>query len=103
LYKRILGIVYGKERENWRILTNKELYAIFKNTTLTDTMSLPIIHWFVHIERMEEKRIPRRVLCLDLETRPRNIWKYEVRADGRLVGGERWQENYITDRNVRSS
>jgi hypothetical protein len=70
-------------------------------------MSLPKIHWFGHVERMEQNRIPRRVLCLDLETRrlrsrPRNIWKYEVRENGRLVGVERWQENYITERNGRS-
>jgi hypothetical protein len=29
--RRILGPVYGNEKENWRILTNKEIYAIVKN------------------------------------------------------------------------
>jgi hypothetical protein len=24
--------------------------------------------------------------------RPRNRWQYEVRGDGRIVGGEEWQE-----------
>jgi hypothetical protein len=45
---------------------------------------------------MEENRIHRRVSCLNLETRtrssPRNGLKDEVREDGRVVGGERWQE-----------
>jgi len=27
-----------------------------------------------------------------LRGRPRNRWKDEVRADGRIVGGEGWQE-----------
>jgi hypothetical protein len=27
LYRRILGPIYDKEKENWRILTNKEIYA----------------------------------------------------------------------------
>ena len=27
VYRRILGPVYDKEKENWRILTNKEIYA----------------------------------------------------------------------------
>jgi hypothetical protein len=27
-----------------------------------------------------------------LRGRPRNRWKYEVREDGRIVGGEGWQE-----------
>jgi hypothetical protein len=36
VYRRILGPVYDKEKENWRILTNKEFYAIVKNPTITD-------------------------------------------------------------------
>jgi hypothetical protein len=31
VYRRILGPVYDNEKENWRILTNKEIYAIRKN------------------------------------------------------------------------
>jgi hypothetical protein len=42
---------------------------------------------------MEENRIPKRVLYVNLETtrlrdRPKNRWQNEVRKDGRLVGGE---------------
>jgi uncharacterized membrane protein len=28
LYRRILDPVYDNEKENWRILTNKEIYAM---------------------------------------------------------------------------
>jgi hypothetical protein len=31
VYRRIPGPVYENEKENWRILTNKEIYAIVKN------------------------------------------------------------------------
>jgi hypothetical protein len=46
---------------------------------------------------MEENSIPKRVLYMNLETRrprgrPRNRWQDEVREDGRMVGGEVWQE-----------
>jgi hypothetical protein len=46
---------------------------------------------------MEENRIPKRVLYMNLEStrlrgRPRNRWQDEVKEDGRLVGGEEWQE-----------
>ena len=57
---------------------------------------------------MEENRIPKRVLYMNLGTtrlrgRPRNRWQDEVREDGRLVGGEEWQDiKYITERNGRS-
>jgi hypothetical protein len=46
---------------------------------------------------MEENRIPKTVLYMNLEItrpkgRPRNGWQDEVREDGRIVGGEEWQE-----------
>ena len=46
---------------------------------------------------MEENRIPKRVLYTNLgktrlRGRPRNRWQDEVRRDGRIVGGEEWQE-----------
>jgi hypothetical protein len=46
---------------------------------------------------MEGNRIPKRVLDMNLRTtrlrgRPRNRWQDEVSEDGRIVGGEGWQE-----------
>jgi hypothetical protein len=46
---------------------------------------------------MEENKIPKRVLYMNLESTrprggPRNIWQDEVRGDGRIVGGEEGQE-----------
>jgi len=57
---------------------------------------------------MEGNRIAKRVLYMNLGTtrlrgRPRNRWQDEVREDGRIVGGEGWQEKYVTERNGRSS
>jgi len=45
---------------------------------------------------MEENRIPKRVLYMNMGTirlrgRPRNRWEDKVREDGRIVG-EGWQE-----------
>ena len=68
MYRRILGPVYDNKIENWTILPNKEIYASVK-----------------------------KVLYINLGTtrlrgRPRNRWQDEVREDGRVVGGELWQE-----------
>ena len=46
---------------------------------------------------MEENRIPKNVLSINLETkrlkgRPRNRWQDEVKKDGRLAGGIGWRE-----------
>ena len=102
VYRGILGPVYDNEKEIWRILTNKEIYAIVKKPTITETIRLHRLRWFGHVQRMEENRIPKRVLCMNLETtrprgRPRNRWQDEVREDGSIVGGEEWQEK-VCDR-----
>jgi hypothetical protein len=34
VYRRILGSVYDNEKENWRILTNKEIYVSVKKNLL---------------------------------------------------------------------
>jgi hypothetical protein len=97
VYRRILGPVYDNKKENWKILTNKEIYASVKKPTIIETISLNRLRWFGHVQRMEENRTPKRVLYMNLGTtrlrgRPRNRWQDEVREDGRIVGGEGWQE-----------
>jgi hypothetical protein len=61
LYRRILGPVYDSEKENWTILTNKEIYAVVKKPTITKTIRLHILRWFGHVQRMEENRILKGV------------------------------------------
>jgi len=73
------------------------IYAFVKNPGVTETVRLNRFHWFGHMQRMEENEIPKRVLYMNLEAtrlrgRPRNRWQDEVREDGRIVGGEGWQE-----------
>ena len=46
---------------------------------------------------MEENRIIKKLLYMNFEAtrlrgRSRNRWQDEVREDGTLVGGKRWQE-----------
>jgi len=88
VYRRILGPVYDNEKKNWRILTNKEIDTRVKKPTVTKTIRLNRLHWFGHIQRVEENRIPKRVLYMNLGTarlrgRPRNSWQVEVRVAGK--------------------
>ena len=91
--RRILGPECDNEKEIWRILTNKEIYASVKKPTIIETIKLNRLRWFGHVQRMEENRIPKRVLYMNLGTtrlrsRPRNRWQDAVREDGRIVGGK---------------
>jgi len=98
VYRRILDPVYDNEKESCRVLTKKEMYArVNKKPTLAEAIRLNKLRWFGHVQRMEENRISKRVLYMNLGTsrlrgRPRNRWQDEVREDGRIVGEEGWQE-----------
>jgi hypothetical protein len=64
-------------------INKKEIYAIFKKSTITETIRLNRLRWLGHVERMKENRIPKRVLYIKLGTkrlrgRPRNRWQDEV-------------------------
>jgi hypothetical protein len=77
VYKRIVGPIYVNEKENWRILTNKYIYASDKKSTIIDTIRLNRLCWLGYVHRMEENRIPKRVLYMNLGTtrlrgRPKN-------------------------------
>jgi len=97
VYRRILGPACDNEKENWKILTDKEIYTSVKKCTIIETVRLNSLHWFGHVQRIEKYRIPKRELYMNLGTtrlrgRPRNRWQDEVREDGRIIGGEGWQD-----------
>jgi len=62
VYRRILGPIYDNEKANWRVLTYKEIYAIVKKPTITETIRLNRLCWFGHIQRMEENRIQKSII-----------------------------------------
>jgi len=86
--RRILGPVYDNEKENWRILTNKEIYARVKKPTIIETLRLNRLCWFGHVQRMEENRIPQRVLYMNWEQQDGEV---DQEIDGKM-SGERMEE-----------
>ena len=74
-------------------MINAIFYDTVKRPIITETIRLNRLQWFGHIQRMEENRIPKKAIYINLETtrlrgRPRNRWQEEVREDGRLFGGK---------------
>ena len=48
MYRRILGPAYDREKETWRIVTNKEIYESVKKPTIIETIRLNRLRWFGH-------------------------------------------------------
>ena len=61
VYRRILGPVYDSEKENWKILASKEIYAI---VNIIEPVRLNRLHWFGHVQRMDEHRILKGVFII---------------------------------------
>jgi len=96
----------GRTYENghWRIKISLEMYINYKYPDILTVIKVCMLEWpmqmmcrlrwFGNVQRMEENRIPKKVLYMNLEAtrlkgRPRNRWKDKVREDGRLVGWKR--------------
>jgi len=64
-----------------------------RKPTVTETIRLNGLRWFGHVQKMEDNRIHKNVLYMNLQTtrlrgRPRNRWRNEVREDGRQDCGK---------------
>jgi hypothetical protein len=75
----------------------------FQDNRHMKVVRLSALHIYIYIyrererERIDENRISKRVLYVNLGTttlrgRARNRWQDEVREDRRIVGGEGWRE-----------
>jgi hypothetical protein len=53
--RRILGPVYDNEKENWRISTNKEIYARVKKSTVLETIRLGYVRLGLGVYREWKK------------------------------------------------
>jgi hypothetical protein len=52
-------------KQNLRILTNKEIYAVVKKPTVTETIILHRLCWFGNVQRVDGNRIVLVWGCTD--------------------------------------
>jgi len=56
------------------------------------------ISWLGHLEKLEEYRMPKKILTQGLQGtrrrgRPRKRWKEEIERDLQVLGVRRWRES----------
>jgi len=88
--RRIYGPTY--EGGCWRPRWNNELYSLYKELNIVEDIKIRRLEWAGHIIRMEEERIPKKVLSGNFHTtrpvgRPRTRWADVVQRDAlQLLG-----------------
>jgi hypothetical protein len=62
--RKILRRIYGpiQERERWLPRWNNELYTLYNDLNIVEDIKIRRLGWAGHIIRMEEERIPKKVL-----------------------------------------
>lgn len=97
--RKVLRRIFGAVLDNqvWRIRYNQELYEKYKSMDLVTFIKLRRLEWAGHVYRMEECRIPRRVMEGRLYGvrpigRPRNRWTDAVTVDAKkFIGSVAWR------------
>ena len=86
-----------KRGGRWRPRWNSELYTLYKDLNIVEDIKIRRLGWAGHIMRMEEERIPKKILngtFYNTRTagRPRTRWEDVVQRDAwQLLGMRRWR------------
>jgi hypothetical protein len=94
--------MYGPKYEDgeWKIRTIRKLKDLNKGENIVKWIKGQRIIWLVHLERMEEGRMPKKIFTQELkgtrrERRPRKGWREEAERDLPVLGVRRWRELVI--------
>jgi hypothetical protein len=91
--------IYGPIQEGgcWHPRWNNELYRLYKDPNIVEDIKIRRPEWVGHTIRMEEERIPKRVLNGNFHTtrpvgKPRTRWTDVVQRDAlQLLGIRGWK------------
>jgi len=97
--RKILRRIYGPTQEvgRWHPRWNSELYSLYKEPNIVEDIKIRRLGWAGHIIRMEEERIPKKVLNRNFHItrpvgRPRTRWVDVVQRDAlHLLGIRGWR------------
>jgi CRISPR/Cas system CMR-associated protein Cmr3 (group 5 of RAMP superfamily) len=79
--RKIMRIIYGPVRQGreWRIRNNEEIDNIIRKKDIVRYVKERRISWVGHVERMEDSRMPKRVMREKIYTRRKEV---DQRLDG---------------------
>jgi hypothetical protein len=97
--RKILQRIYGLIQEGgcWRPRWNSQIYSLCKEPNIVEDIKIWRLGWAGHIIRINEERIPKRVLNGNFHTtipvgRPRSRWADVVQRDAlQLLGIRGWR------------
>ena len=97
--RKILRKIFGPVRDkdgSWRIRMNHELNEFIENADIVRFIKSRIA-WLGHVMRMDEKRIPKRVLEWKptgrrIRGRPRKRWVEDTEEDIQTLGIRGWRK-----------
>jgi hypothetical protein len=97
--RKIIRRIYGPVRQGreWRIRNNDEIDNIIRKKYIVRFVNAKRISWIGHVERMEDSRMPKRVMTEKIYTRrkrgrPKVRWLDDVQEDLREMGIEGWRK-----------
>jgi hypothetical protein len=96
--RKIIRRIYGpvKQGREWRIRNNEKIDNIIRKKVRVRFVKARRISWIGHVERIEDSRLPKRVMREKIYTRrkrgrPKVRWLDDVEEDLREMGIEGWR------------
>jgi Reverse transcriptase (RNA-dependent DNA polymerase) len=94
--RTIFGPVYDQRNERWRRRFNHELSQLYGEPDIVRITKINRLRWLGHVQRMDDKRIPKKILKAKPEGkrgagRPKSRWYDAALANLRTVGVTSWE------------
>jgi hypothetical protein len=104
ILRRILGPVYEGDL-GWKLRHNKDLYELLDGPDVVKFIKFKRLQWADHIVRMDNSRIPKKVLDGEFHGRrpvgrPRLRWEDSIRRDSLLLLNVRGWRRRAGDRDI---